>query len=153
MAEKSYSKEFTVSVNAEAVYKATTREIDKWWTVESNEASYIGDLLTVRFGEQYFMSMEVVEAIPNKLLVWKVVGANMYIEGGGTKNDEWVGTKIQWKIRETKNESEVTLFHEGLVPSFECYDTCQSGWDYFLGSLKDFLETGKGNPHKEPLAE
>ena len=127
-------------------------EIDKWWTVDSNKAFNIGDILTVRFGEPYFMSMEVEKTILNKLLVWKVVGANMFIESGGTNNDEWVGTKIQWKISESESGSEVSLFHEGLVPSFECYDTCKNGWDYFLGSLKAFLDTGNGSPHTDALA-
>lgn len=146
MSEQSYSKELSVSASAKSVYKAITKEIDKWWTIDSNKAFNIGDILTVKFGERYFMSMEVEKIIVNKLLVWKVVGANMFIEDGGTNNDEWVGTKIQWKISESENGREVSLFHEGLVPSFECYDTCKNGWDYFLGSLKEFLDTGNGSP-------
>ena len=152
MSEQSYSKELSVSASVKSVYKAITKEIDKWWTIDSNIAFNIGDILTVRFGEPYFMSMEVEKIIPNKLLVWKVVGANMFIEGGVTNNDEWVGTKIQWKISELESGSEVSLFHEGLVPSFECYDTCKNGWDYFLGSLKEFLDTGSGSPHTDALA-
>ena len=52
MPEQSYSKEFTVLANTEAVYKAITKEINKWWTIASNEAFNAGDILTVRFGEQ-----------------------------------------------------------------------------------------------------
>ena len=77
----------------------------------------------------------------------------MYVVGGSTENDEWVGTEIQWKIKETENGCKITLFHEGLVPSFECYDTCYSGWEYYLGSLKDFLDSGKGDPYNEALTE
>jgi len=150
MSEQSYSKELSVSASAESVHKAITKEIDKWWTTESNEAFNIGDILMVRFGELYFMSMEVEKVIPNKLLVWKVVGANMFIEDGGKENDEWVGTRIKWKISGTESESKVSLFHEGLIPSFECYDTYKNGWDYFLGSLKEFLDTGKGTPYTDP---
>lgn len=144
---KLFKKELSVSARAKSVYKAITEEIDQWWTIDSNKAFNVGDILTVRFGEPYYMSMEVEKIIFNKLLVWKVVAANMFIEGGRTNNDEWVGTKIQWKISESENGSEVALFHEGLVPSFECYDTCINGWDYFLGSLKEFLDTGNGRPH------
>lgn len=147
MSEQSYTKEFSVSVNAEAVYKAITREIDKWWTTDTNEAVDVNDVLTVRFGEPYFMSLEIEKCIPNTMLVWKVVGANMFIDGGATNNDEWVGTRIQWDITETESGSEVSLLHEGLVPSFECYDTCKNGWVYFLGSLKDYLDTGMGSPY------
>ena len=100
---------------------------------------------------RYFMSMKVEKSIPNKLLIWKVVAANMFIEGGSTRNDEWVGTRIRWKIAETGSESDVSLLHQGLVPSFECYDTCKNGWEYFLGSLKEFLQTGKGAPYMDVL--
>lgn len=153
MSEQSYSKQFSVSASTESVYQAITKQVDEWWTTQSNEAVEVGDILTVKFGEPYFMSMKVERAIPNELLMWKVVGANMFIEGGGSNNDEWVGTNIQWKISGVEQESEVLLFHEGLVPSFECYDACKNGWDYFLGSLKDFLDTGKGSPHTDTVAK
>lgn len=154
MSEQSYTKKLSVSVNAESVFKAITKEIDKWWTIDTNEAVTIGEILTVKFGEPYFMSMRIENSIPNKLLIWNVVGANMFIEEGRTGgNDEWVGTNIQWKITETEDGSEVSLFHEGLVPSFECYDTCKNGWDYFLESLKQFLDTGIGSPHAKVLVK
>lgn len=147
MSEQSYSKKFSVSASTESVYKAITKEVNEWWTTESNEAAEIGNILTVKFGASNFMSMEVERAIFNELILWKVVGANMFIEGGGSGNDEWVGTKIQWKIAGTESGSEVFLFHEGLLPSFDCYETCKNGWDYFLASLKEYLNTGKGTPY------
>ncbi len=149
MTEQSYSKKLSVSANVESVYKAITKEIDKWWTVHSNEAINVGDILTVEFGEPYFMSMEVEDSIPNKLLVWHVVAANMFTGESGINNDEWIGTKIQWEISRAERGSDISLFHEGLVPSFECYDICKNGWDFFLGSLKDFLDTGIGSPHTD----
>jgi hypothetical protein len=27
------------------------------------------------------------------------------------------------------------------------YEPTREGWEYFLGSLKSYLETGKGTPH------
>ena len=149
MSEQSYSKKITVTADVEFVYKAITKEIDKWWTINSNDAVNVGDILTVKFGEPYFMSMQVEDSIPNKLLVWKVVSANMFVEGSGINNDEWVGTKIHWKLSGAERGSDISLYHEGLIPSFDCYDICKDGWDYFLGSLKAFLDTGTGSPHKD----
>lgn len=149
MSEQSYNKAFSVAVHPEAVYRAITREVNKWWTIQASEAADVGDLLTVRFGDPYFMSMEVEKTDPDELLVWKVVAAHMFVEGAGTGNTEWIGTRIRWNISGTENGSEVSLLHEGLVPSFECYATCKNGWDYFLVSLKRFLETGTGSPFTE----
>ncbi|MDQ2874979.1 MAG: hypothetical protein M3Y33_09385 [Actinomycetota bacterium] len=36
--------------------------------------------------------------------------------------------------------------HEGLSPQLECYDMCRAGWDQYLPSLRDYLETGTGTP-------
>ena len=33
-------------------------------------------------------------------------------------------------------------------PEFKCYNICAPTWDMFITDiLKNFLETGKGNPH------
>ena len=147
MPEKSYSNDFSVVVNASSVYNAITTEIDKWWTTETNTAASNGDILTVGFGKPYFIAMQVEDIVPNKSLSWKVIDANMFIEERGVKTNEWIGTTIHWSISEKKDGSQVSLFHEGLIPSFECYNTCKNGWNYFLESLKDYLNTGKGRPH------
>jgi hypothetical protein len=96
--------------------------------------------------------MTVSEASPNRSLIWQVVEANHDLEYL-SKKDEWKGTTIKWEIIEDNNGSEVTLTHQGLVPKLECFDICRAGWNYFLGSLKDFLETGKGYPYKEASVE
>ena len=36
--------------------------------------------------------------------------------------------------------------HIGLVPALECYDLCSNCWSYFLGSLQQLVETGRGTP-------
>jgi hypothetical protein len=36
--------------------------------------------------------------------------------------------------------------HQGLTPRLECYDHCARGWEYFLPSLRDHVETGTGRP-------
>jgi hypothetical protein len=40
--------------------------------------------------------------------------------------------------------------HEGLRPSLECYDQCRAGWDQYLPSLRDYLESGAANPFCGP---
>jgi uncharacterized protein YndB with AHSA1/START domain len=147
MSGQSYSKEILVSVKPETVYKALTKEIDKWWTELSNQAVHAGDRLTVRFEKTTSWVMIVSEASPNQYLTWKVTEANHDLEGVFAK-DEWKGTSIKWKIEKESSGSKITLTHEGLIPALECYEICQTGWDYFLGSLKNFLESGKGNPYK-----
>ena len=152
MSRQSYSTEVLISIKPESVYKAITKDIDKWWTELSNQALEVGDQLVVRFEKNTSWVMTVSEANPNKSLIWKVVEANHDLENL-SKKDEWKGTNIKWEIVENKNGSKVTLTHQGLVPKLECFEICQAGWHYFLVSLKEYLETGNGNPYKEAIAE
>ena len=152
MSGQSYSTEIQISAKPESVYKAITKDIDKWWTELSNQALQVGDPLVVRFEKTTSWVMTVSEAIQNRSLVWKVTEANHELDGISAK-DEWKGTTITWNIDETETGSKITFTHEGLVPALECYDICEAGWDYFLGSLKNYLETGKGNPYQQAITE
>ena len=152
MSGQSYNSEIQISAKPDSVYKAITKDIDKWWTELSNQALHVGDQLVVRFEKTTSWVITVTEALPNRSLVWKVVEANHDIENL-LKKDEWKETTIMWTILENEEGSKVTLTHQGLVPALECYKICHAGWDYFLGSLKSYLETGKGYPYKETNAD
>lgn len=151
MPDKNYSTEIKISATPEAVFRALTSQIDQWWTESSNKAGQIGDKLVVRFEKTTCWQMIVTEASNNQLLVWQVLEAHHDLDNIAEK-DEWKGTTIRWEISATNVGSKLMLIHQGLVPELQCYDICQSGWDYFLGSLKRFLETGKGHPYKATAA-
>ncbi|MEM8484615.1 MAG: SRPBCC domain-containing protein [Bacteroidota bacterium] len=144
---QSYSSEIQIATSPAQVYTAITLHINAWWTTRANEASQVGDQLTVRFEEGTSWQMEVTSAEPERLLAWHVTEA-IHNLTSLSKSDEWEGTTIVWEISAASEGSHVTFTHNGLVPSLECYDICEQGWDYFLGSLKQFLETGTGSPFK-----
>ena len=61
--------------------------------------------------------------------------------------NEWNGSKLRWEIQKQDKKTKITLVHEGLVSSLECYEVCEQGWDYFfVKSLKQYLNTGEGSP-------
>lgn len=146
MSKTNYSKKLQVNTSPNLVFKAITAEIDKWWTIHSNIADRLNSKLTVKFGETTVKEMSVTKLDENKNLTWKVTKAFIDIEGL-TKKDEWVGTEIKWEITPTHQGSQIIFIHKGLTPEFECYNACESGWNFFLNSLKSYLETGKGNPY------
>lgn len=62
---------------------------------------------------------------------------------------EWRDTRVHWNLRATGPDScELRLEHEGLVPTLECYDHCEVGWDHFLGSIRSYVERGVGTPYR-----
>lgn len=146
MLKTNYSKELNVNATPDKVFKAITSEIDKWWTIHSNNAIALNEKLTVRFGETTIKEMKIIELSKNKKLTWKVTKAYIDIKEL-SKKEEWVGTEIKWKITTTKKGSIIFFEHKGLTPEFECYNACERGWDFFLGSLKNYLEKGQGSPH------
>ena len=47
----------------------------------------------------------------------------------------------------TPDGSSTLIFtHEGLTPQVVCYDLCNAGWNYYLGSLQRYLEEGTWTP-------
>jgi hypothetical protein len=40
--------------------------------------------------------------------------------------------------------------HEGPRPGLECYGQCRAGRDQYLPRLRDYLESGVGNPFRGP---
>ncbi len=147
MQNHSYSNQLYIRANPKLVFNAITKEIDKWWTEQSNKINKVGDKLFVQFEKETSWEMDIVEYSHNFSTEWKVINANHDLEKLSRK-DEWKNTTIKWKIEENEEGSKVSIIHEGLVPNLECFSICMNGWDYFLESLKKYLETGKGTPYR-----
>jgi hypothetical protein len=144
-----YQKSITVNNPAEEVYSAITEHIQDWWSDDfSGAAAQKDDQYTIAFGGTK-KTFEILGAVPNQQVVWLCLKA--YIEMQALKKkDEWVGTRLIWTIAADDQVTTLTMLHEGLNKSFECYDVCEAGWDYFIASLHTFLTTGSGTPfHKQ----
>lgn len=139
--EKSYKQSIDINTSSKAAYNALTKEISEWWGDTDQITKTVGDRFKVSWGEPYYQ-FEVVELEPNEKIKWDCIDCNQIHEGLEGIEKEWVGTKLFWTIEDLKNgQTRVTLLHEGLVPSFICYEVCHSGWDHFIkDSLKGYLE-------------
>jgi uncharacterized protein YndB with AHSA1/START domain len=61
---------------------------------------------------------------------------------------DWVGTTITFTLSQTRNGgSQIDFRHAGLV-QLECFDMCRKGWEHYLPSLVDYVDTGRGNPRR-----
>ena len=145
MSQPDYTNTVQIHVPPSAVFKAITSEVDKWWSIQSNVADQLNSKLTVGFGTT-IKEFLITEFEENKKITWDVTHAFMDIEKLSNKS-EWVGTKIIWEISPSSEGSTLNFRHQGLVPEFECWEACENGWNYFLESLKNYLEKGQGTPH------
>ena len=120
----------------QAYQALTTREgLSGWWTDDTKGESDVGDVLQFRFGAGGF-DMKVLELEPAKRVQWQVVDGPA----------EWIGTKVNWDIRQEGDWTIVLFKHQGWKEPVEFMHHCSTKWGVFLLSLKSLLETGKGAP-------
>ena len=136
-----YKYEVQLSATPEAVFKAltTSEGIADWWAKSNTVWKENADeFLSVDFG-QVKKLMKVQKTNPPSRLTWHVLECTLR---------EWPGTRITFNVTPTLNGgSFLKLEHIGLNPQLECFESCSSGWEYFMASLKQYVETGKGTPH------
>ena len=142
-----YSREIVVSSTPDEAYKALTADFDKWWTTGCNSIYKTGDEIAFRFGPSYWV-MRAISLVPEKIVELECIEAHHVHDGlPSSILNEWKGSKLKWEIQKQEEKTKITLVHEGLVPSLECYEVCEQGLNYFfVNSLKQCLDTGEGSP-------
>ena len=121
-----------------AVYDALTTVdgLAAWWTDDTQGSPAVGGVLEFRFPPIGGFDMEVVESVPAKRVSWRV------LEGP----EEWIGTTIDWDLRQDGAWTIVLFSHRGWSEPVEFMHHCSTKWATFLMSLKGFVETGTGAP-------
>ena len=119
-----------------------------WWSENiEGSATKLGDEWTYRYKDAHRCTMKVAEMVPNQRVVWLVV--DNYFNFTEDKT-EWTNTKIVFEISTRGNKTEIRFTHEGLVPTYECFDVCSNAWgSYVNGSLQNLIAIGKGRPNPE----
>lgn len=147
--EKKQDFQSTIFLNGtpESVFHAISAEIPQWWTSSfEGSSSKPGSIFTIRFGPSVYKTIEVVELVNSQKIVWRVIDSSIDIPALKRKN-EWNDTIIVWEIL-YNDQTAIRITHLGLHPDVECYQICEAGWNGFLKSLTDFIQTGKGSPFK-----
>ncbi|MBB3675273.1 SRPBCC family protein [Modestobacter versicolor] len=122
----------------ERVYEAltTVEGLVGWWTAEVRGSTEVGAVLEFRFPPVGGFDMEVLEATPGKRVTWRVVDGPA----------EWVGTTVDWELRQDGDWTVVLFTHAGWREPVEFMHHCSTKWATFLLSLKSLVETGRGAP-------
>jgi uncharacterized protein YndB with AHSA1/START domain len=147
MPSQNFTSTFTVEQTPAEVFDAIN-DVRSWWTGEiEGDTKTVGDEFTYRYPKAHFSKQTIAELVPGEKVVWHVTDS--YLEG--TKDpSEWTGTTIIFEITSKPEGTEVRFSHLGLVPEFECFNSCSSAWGFYVnGSLQSLITTGKG-PAKPP---
>lgn len=143
--EQQYTTAFTVENNPSEVYSAI-QDFRAWWSQQiDGPTDQLNETFFYHYKDVHLCRLQLVEAIPNSKLVYLVVDNSFnFIED----KSEWVGTRLIFDISTEGSQTHLNFTHEGLVPSYECYDVCEDAWtSYIQGSLKSLITTGTGNPN------
>ncbi|MEU2168480.1 SRPBCC domain-containing protein [Micromonospora chersina] len=121
----------------EKVYEAltTVEGLAGWWTDDTKGSADVGGVLEFRFPPGGF-DMEVVESRPSERVAWRVADGP----------EEWLGTTIDWELRQDGDYTIVLFAHRGWREPVEFMHHCSTKWGSYLMSLKSLVETGEGAP-------
>ena len=144
-----YQTSFSTSADRKISFYAITKAIDQWWGKVDCSADKIGNVFSVYFGNTEWR-FEIRQYVPFEKVQCHCIKAYHFHFGVHDIQEEWLHTDVLWDIAATENDTMITMTHKGLHRDLNFYDVCKSGWDYFIAtSLKNYSETGTGNPHFE----
>ena len=144
MSDSSYTTSFSVDRTPEQVF-AAVNDVRSWWmTTVDGDNGAVGDEFSYRVPGIHFCKMRVTEFVPGEKVVWTVVDNHMTFI---SDQSEWKGTEIRFELSGKGGGTEVRFTHDGLVPTYECFEICRNAWTFYVGdSLRSLAETGEGKP-------
>lgn len=140
-------RDFTTSIQVDKTPMEAYGAINNvraWWPGEiEGNTEKLNDEFTYRYKKIHYSKQKLVEVIPGKKVVWLVTDSSLNFV---KDRNEWTGTKIIFEISEKNNKTEVRFTHLGLVPQYECFDSCSNAWtDIIRNGLRSLITTGKGH--------
>src|SRR5579871_261955 len=136
----------TVRANAspDAVFDAitTVAGLAKWWNPATGSGETGGELRFVMNAPEPLI-IHVDEATRATTVRWSVTDCPFL--------PDWVGTRPTFTITAIDGgTTELHFRHYGLHEELECIEMCSRSWDHYMGSLRDYLESGSGSPYGSP---
>ena len=116
--------------------------------IEGNSKK-LNDEFIYRYKKFHYSKQKLVEIIPGKKIEWLVTDSSLnFVEN----KSEWTGTKIIFEISEKNGKTQIRFTHEGLVPDYECFDSCSNAWsDIIKNGLRNLISKGKGEASLEEV--
>lgn len=129
----------TLRVSPEEAYAAlTTAEgVRGWLTCDADLDEKAGEFRFPHYGPHAVTRVAVGAQEPGRALEWTVQSSF---------HPQWKGTTIGFELHRAGCETIVAFAHRGFAASDDHFALVNTGWAYYLVSLKQYLETGRGGP-------
>ena len=142
------SADFSTTITAvgspERAFEAIN-DVAGWWGRITGTTGAVGDEFVYVVPGLHYSGFRVTALEPGRLVEWTVTGSYLdFVDD----SQEWNGTTVRFEILEQSEGVAVRFTHHGLTGDDECYETCSNAWSMFVnGSLRTFIETGRGTPY------
>ena len=136
-----YQKAIRLQASVSAVFDAltTVTSLGSWWTRATGSGEAGGELRFFFDSPTEPCVMRVDRADRPSLVEWVVTECAFL--------PDWVGTRPTFAISPVEGGGSELLFrHHGLTPELECIEMCTLGWNTYLASLRQYVESGQGSP-------
>ena len=145
MLQQDYTTSFLTDKSPQIAF-AAINNVRGWWSEEiTGHTDRLNAEFNYHFQDVHRCELKIVEFVPDKKVVWLV--KHNYFNFTKDKT-EWTGTRMVFELTEKDGKTEVRFTHQGLVPTYECYDICKDAWtSYIQTSLSKLISTGKGLPN------
>jgi uncharacterized protein YndB with AHSA1/START domain len=130
-----------IDAPVERVYRAitTAEDVRNWWTRECELDGTVGGLGAFSFYNGRVVTKVRIDALKPLVHVgWTTIESTA--PGG------WQGTTMRFDLRAEADLTVLLFAHRGFAEANEYYARVTTGWGYFVVSLQQYLETGKGAP-------
>ena len=130
----------SIKASSEKVYRAITEQegLASWWTRETIAKPQIGSIAEFKFGDRYHNKMRIIRLESQKIVEWECLMGDK----------EWIGTTFRFELIPDKENTNLRFTHGKWKEMTDFFASCNFQWGHYMRSLKDYCETGKGEPFK-----
>jgi uncharacterized protein YndB with AHSA1/START domain len=124
----------------ERVYRALTTAdgIRNWWTRDAALDETSGGTGEFGFYSRRFVAKVTIDRlVPPAQVAWRVANA------------AWGGDRIEFDLRGEGGDTVLSFAHRGFKEADQRFASAATRWAYYLFSLKQYLETGRGTPNPD----
>lgn len=135
-----------INATPQTIFKAITTKkgYQGWWAVVCDVNCKLNQQSSIRFEKEDLteeMIFKTIEVRENEKLVWLCLANNVF--------PSWVNTTLTFEIKRNGNKSNFTFTQTSADKNWKKhpdYNGSLAGWNFFFDSLKNYCETGEGEP-------
>jgi uncharacterized protein YndB with AHSA1/START domain len=135
--------EVPTTATPDKVYEALTTQqgLARWWTPEVVAKPAVGSVAEFVFPGGYMVKMGIAALEPGRAVQWTV-------QQGAP---DWAGTRITWDLTPVEGGTRIRFGHREWASTEGSFPYTAWNWAWYLTSLKEYLETGRGRPGQLPV--